>query len=798
MELLLQSDVLDRLQADSGPTDPVRDLVLAAVLGEVEEALGGKTLSRPEVAPAEIPKPVRAYVASIAVEGFRGIGPKAELALTPGPGLTLVVGRNGSGKSSFAEALELVLTGDNRRWSGRNKIWKEGWRNLHWPEGTTLEAALLIDAEAGKRVVSRSWDAKAALEAGVPSPSLAELGWDQPLSVYRPFLSYNELGSMLEEGPSKLFDALASILGLEDLVAAAEALKKARTSRTEAHKAVKNKLKDITSSLAAHPDERARKCLEALSGKKWDLDAVEELVSTGGAAEDASEIGRLRQLASLPGPSLEKIQEAASGLRSAVEATKALAGTDAEKARRRADVLERALEIHRHDGDGDCPVCGKTEALDEAWHLQAEEEVRSLRKEAEAAELAYRLLRDAEQKARALLSPLPSVLPGSSPARALWISWSEGASKAGHALAEHLESGHEKLGSALWTLRADARKELESKEDLWRPRALELASWILGARKMLAETETLGRIKDAEDWIRATVTEIHNERFLPIKEKVKATWALLRTQSHVELEDVTFEGKATARRVNLEVTVDGTEGAALGVMSQGELHSLALSLFLPRATLEVSPFRFVVIDDPVQSMDPARVDGLARVLDSVGRDRQVLVFTHDDRLPEAVRRLGIGARIVEVLRREGSVVELRNVRSPARQYLEDAFALVRDTNVPGIVVERVVPGLCRQSLEAVAVEVVRRRRLQRGDSHEEVEALWNTHTKLLPRLALVLFDDAGKAGDVLGRIDNGFGKRQADAVRACNEGAHKGILVGDALDLVRTVEKLLEKLSATK
>ena len=74
-------------------------------------------------------------------------------------------------------------------------------------------------------------------------------------------------------------------------------------------------------------------------------------------------------------------------------------------------------------------------------------------------------------------------------------------------------------------------------------------------------------------------------------------------------------------------------------MSQGELNALALSVFLPRATLPESPFRFVVIDDPVQSMDPAKVDGLARVLAEPPRDRQVVVFTHDDRLPEAVRRL---------------------------------------------------------------------------------------------------------------------------------------------------------------
>jgi recombinational DNA repair ATPase RecF len=793
MEPNLQSDVLDRLERETDLSERARDLVLSAILGEVEECLGGRTPSKPEAAPAETRKPVRAFVESLAVEGFRGIGPRAELSLTPGPGLTLVVGRNGSGKSSFAEALELLLTGDNKRWSGRTRIWKEGWRNLHQPDRAAIEATLLIDGQPGKTVVARSWKANDSLEAGTTSPALDALAWGEPLAVYRPFLSYNELGSMLEEGPSKLSDALASILGLEDLVAAADALKGARTARTAAHKEVTDKLKGILSSLAPHPDERARRCLEALSGKKWNLEVVEELISAT-QADDDSEISRLRQLSNLSAPSLTRITEAASEIRSAVQAAAALAGTNAEKARRRADILDRALELHRHEGDCDCPVCGRTSALDDSWHRQAEEEVRSLRKEADLSEQAHRRLRESEQAARALLSPPPSFVPDSSPLHSRWISWSQGASQSGEELSDHLESQGAGLEAAVSELRIEARKELEAKEDLWRPRALELAAWISGARKMLAEKDTLDQLKEAEDWVRSTVTTLHNERFLPIKEKVKTLWALLRTQSHVELEDVTFEGKATARRVKLEVTVDGTEGAALGVMSQGELHSLALSLFLPRATLDRSPFRFLIIDDPVQSMDPARVDGLARVLDSVARDRQVIVFTHDDRLPEAVRRLQINARVVEVLRRDGSKVEIRKVRSPAQQYLDDAFALAKDKNVPGIVVERVVPGLCRQSLEAVAIEVVRRRRLERGESHRDVEALLNAQTKLIPRLALALYDDAERGGDVYGGVNNRFGKWQGDTVRACNEGAHKGFPGGDALGFVKNVEQLAKGL----
>ena len=120
-------------------------------------------------------------------------------------------------------------------------------------------------------------------------------------------------------------------------------------------------------------------------------------------------------------------------------------------------------------------------------------------------------------------------------------------------------------------------------------------------------------------------------------------------------------------------------------------------------------------------MDPARVDGLARVLESASADRQVVVFTHDDRLPEAVRRLDVAAEILEVTRRDGSVVELRRALDPVGRYLEDALAVAGTADLPSPAAARVVPGLCRLALEAACMEVVRRRRLTRGEPHAEVE-----------------------------------------------------------------------------
>lgn len=101
---------------------------------------------------------------------------------------------------------------------------------------------------------------------------------------------------------------------------------------------------------------------------------------------------------------------------------------------------------------------------------------------------------------------------------------------------------------------------------------------------------------------------------------------------------------------------------------------MALSIFLPRislprATVPESPFLFLVIEDPVQAMDPAKAEGLAMVLADVARARQVLVFTHDDRLPGAVRRLGITASILEIKRHGDSQVQVRAALTPASRRL---------------------------------------------------------------------------------------------------------------------------------
>lgn len=803
-------DLLDeRLQAER--VEPMtRELVLAAVAGparlqQVLVGTGDHSTVVPEAAPEAS---VHAYLQSITVEGFRGIGPRASLSLEPGPGLTLVVGRNGSGKSSFAEALEVLLTGDSQRWVERSVAWREGWRNLH--HGSVVEIQAQLAAEGTRGIVlRRRWAEGADLdgsqvtiqEQGGATDGPHLLGWERAFQIHRPFLSYDELGSMFDE-PSALYDALSSVLGLDDLVQARTRLGEARRERDRLVRAAEQALGQLRRRLESLDDERARSCLVALSTTPWDLERLQEVLlgPRVAEAEDGTD-ALLRRLVALSPPSLEEVQAAVEELRQGARARAATVGTDAERAHRVADLLQRALDLHTAHGDQDCPVCGRQGALDACWRTSAETEIVQLRHRAQALAAAEERSRRALERAQRLVGGPPQILSqaqsvgiSAAAAVAAWTVWAAVKDLGPEEMADHLLNLYDPLQTALAEVREAAREELDRRESLWLPLARDLSEWLGQARQAQLARTMLPHLQAAEKWLATTTAALRDARFEPIADRALHMWEELRCRSNVELIRPTLEGGATRRRVRLVVQVDGQEATAVGVMSQGELHCLALALFLPRALLPDSPFGFVVIDDPVQSMDPARVDGLARVLEETAKERQVVVFTHDDRLSEAVRRLRVRARILEVTRRPGSRVEVKVQLEPVARLLEEARVVALEEKVPAEVAAQVVPGLCREALEAACAEALRRRRIGRGESHARIDAELKGANRTIDYLALALFDDPSRAGDVYGALSERFGSWARDLVSSLNRGSHRGD--GHFAGLIQSTGRLAGRIRA--
>lgn len=796
--------LIEKLTADDTVPDAVSDLILAAWDGP--ETLAARLAGDPPVAAADAPASAGVrypdvYLAAIHVEGFRGVGEPATLGLKPGPGLTLVTGRNGSGKSSFAEAAELALTGDSGRWRNRSAIWRDGWRNLHGSGETSVSVDLLATDINGTTRIERRWAPEAPLEDavwtrqqhGAKRVPFTGAEWGEAMTTYRPFLSYSELGALIDGKPSELHDAVRNLLGLGPLTAAQEHVRRAKKQRADAATAVGRDRRALRDELLTVEDPRAARAAQLLKATAPDLVAVAELAI--GNDNDAAELVALQAVAEVELPGHEAIAGAAHTVRAASDALTQLTTAETSTAEQAADLLRIALHHHELTGDGVCPVC-TVGRLDDDWRTSATARAAEIAEASQALRASRSALSDAIAAIRRLITPVPAAFSAApldtADAQSAWDTWAAAATEQAPAeLAHAVTAAHGPLAAALAELQGRARAEIERRDVIWGAYSRRLGTWHDAAAGVERDREALAALKAAEAWLVATADSLRDERLAPFAAASQSVWDSLRQQSSVTLGSVRLAGSSTQRRVALDVSIDGAQGgAALAVMSQGELHALGLSLFLPRATVDDSPFRFVLIDDPVQAMDPAKVDGLARVLSEVARTRQVVVFTHDDRLSEAVRRLEVPATIWEVQRREKSLVETRRSNDPVRRYLDDARAIAKTPQFPADMRAELVASCCRSAIEAACHAKVRHVRLSRGDAHADVEAALSAAVTTHQKATLAVFDDRDRGSDLLPRLAK-VGGWAADALQLCRKGAHQGFN-GDARQLVSDASRLAE------
>lgn len=755
-----------------------------------------------------------AFLQSISVRGFRGIGPAATLELTPGPGLTVVAGRNGSGKSSFAEALEVLLTGSTARFE-TYRVFREGWRNQHDPGWVSLSAEICVDGQADPVTVVHEWPKDARLDGGHTTVrvgeddtrGLASLGWADAVATYRPFLAHSELEAMFVGKPSDLHDRVSAVLGLDALTLAVKRLGEHRLRLEKEVRATEERRRELVAELSGVEDDRARAGSVALSAAPTDFATLGQLLA-GGAVADGDQMQALRRLAGLTLATRAEVDPVVAALSAAADRLDATAGSDADLAKRTAHLLEQALALHvAHPLGTECPVCGTADVLDDRWRAHAQREVQRLRSLADVADEAAGLAVDALRRAERFAHPDAGVaadlqrsgLDGAGLQRAVdrWVAHPAADARAGdatvlRALAAHLGSAIDPLEVAVERMRQQATDELGRRDSLWLPVAERLAGWIEDGRAAASAGTRAVLLKRAETWLKRANDEIRNARLQPIAERTRAIWAELRHESNVDLGEIVLAGSGTSRRVRLDVTVDGAPGPALGMMSQGELNALALSVFLPRAAMASSPFRFVVIDDPVQSMDPAKVAGLARVLAAWAHDRQVVVFTHDERLPAAIRRLDLPARILNVNRRPDSVVEIRPDGDPVSRLLDDADAVAREPRMPAEVVAIVVAGICRDAVEARLTTAATGLGLRHGRRLADVETDLVAAKRLREKAALAFFGDAERHGEVRGELMR-LGHRHAETFDLVNTAVHTGVS-GDARLLVSATRRLIDAL----
>ncbi|CAJ1497788.1 AAA family ATPase [[Mycobacterium] kokjensenii] len=801
----VEAEVWKLFEADDSVSDDTVYLVAAALQGDEElvDQLGSDQpmSQRPESEPPAQVTPLRAFLRSITVEGFRGIGPSATLELRPYCGLTVVSGRNGSGKSSFAEAMEYALTGASYRFSKKSKHWRDSWRNLHDTGGAAVRVEFAMepdDERAGTTAtIGVDWAADAELDdaqrwaqiKGQKKTGIEALGWEQALLTHRPLMSYDELGGLLEDAPSTLYDALNRLLGLDEIADADRRLKDAERRLGLRRKAANDARTQLVRQLDAAADPRADQIKKLIARKPYDLEAVSAIV-LGTTTDQAAAIARLRTIAEVVVPDPATAAGVANELRAAIDAN--VSGTDAavKALTARATLLREALHLHQNIAGGPCPVC-ETGTLDQQWYDAAVGRLQELDAgTAEHQAVTQRLVRarEAAESFFGKVSAVPAVDGVELVALSLFddaLTQAQARTESLSDLPTHLESAAVKLADAAELLREEAAQRAGELEDAWAPVARAVAAWVDQESAARTDDDRLGKVTTAVKWLRTNAETLRARRIAPVVTQAQDIWRQMRHESNVDLGGISLEGTATRRKAVVEGTVDGVPAGALSVMSQGELHALALALFIPRATTPASPFRFIVLDDPIQAMDPAKINGFLDVLLELAQTRQVIVFSHDDRLPAAIRARSLPAQLLDVTREPGSVVMVKENDSPAHRYIADAEAVIRDDNLDDTVKRKATPGLFRMAVEAAAHQRFFTDQARAGANYQQSEQVWENTKKTRQRVALALTGDAD--GDISGW--SVYRQHRRPTLDICGSGVHTGAALGDGAiaDLRRTV-----------
>ena len=665
----------------------------------------------------------RAYLSSISVEGFRGIGPHASLPLEPQRGLTLIYGANGSGKSTFVEALDVLLTGNTARFAGRGREWRSAWANAHSPDRGQIDVEFVVEnrdtqrfdddessnlflvgfaeeaRDAQRDTLTRDWtaadlsaatsekdnplggldgdDPRQASATGEKDDSLGEpvrrigrLDVRGAIDKFRPILGYGELGPLFEESDSVADPDTGNVTLF------------AQHIRTRAN--VRDEITDALEQFIKQPAYPSGVLYDELVA--WQS----YITSTRKGAKEAESL----------------VSSAAAG-----------DATARATLRSPSDWDWQALAIEHTEDSSDSPIrassLGELLTVARAYSPRFSDSIR---------ESVTQLV---AQRARNIHR---------SPERQY----------------------HMRM-----------RRMHELKRGWGDPTEVELDEAQLEIRDVQERVERFFAYQPsrAKSYAEMLLDEILSARLEQFSQRVSDIWGKIRPGSNgVQFDALSLqryhtvdEGSSPAQeiRVSLGLTIDGDHPIERGALSQGELHSLALSVFLPTLMMPGSPFGFAVIDDPVQAMDSYAVDGLAEVLRHAAEDLQVVVFTHDERLPRALRLLDIEHTLINIARSPGSKVLHEVALDPVIRALEDARIEAQDAGEDNSDSSWMDVGVhCREAIEQACIKAVTQRLRKAGlsllDIQRELDdAVYNERLTVRKLMALAI---GGKTAHDLNKV----------------------------------------------
>ncbi|MEV0132906.1 AAA family ATPase [Dactylosporangium sp. NPDC050688] len=720
----------------------------------------------------------RWFLKHVSVRGHIGIGEEAlSFSVPPVPGVIFISARNGVGKTSCADAIRFVMSNGNAR------SYKVVDRNVHF--GSRDIRVVVTDGDVDA-TLGYSPDRGIFYEAASGESRPVSADWEKEFARFRPVLLYPEISSVISE-PSLLHVFLGEGLALDVLVRLLEdAGKIDRDSKAAERRvaAAAGAMREELKSLA--PDHQLHDLVSQLRPMPTigEISAIEAAIAALPTAQSPS-IDNLS-----PRWSVDDVR--AAGLRgsaSELEGSRTSLVPDAHEAYNALAYLSSARESSYLDSyleSDECPVCGSVERQ---WSAKVRESVDRLRSNLARVHGLEARIRVQWEEFRN--SSIPSRISEQTKALLNYHGKTEIAAEWDElvALVEgiHPETFSTDLLDAVCTRSANLAEVYESfrlsvgNEEASKQQSsvrirIAFDQWKNALKEDGQAVRDLDAARRLVRWADRKLRDARQALFEPIADEVRRLWTDLSADSDLTVSGLRLAGGTrAAKKIEIDILLSGipVEAGAdtMAVLSTGQRNALTLATYFPRAAQDHSPFRFLLLDDPVQAFDPWRVRYLARLIAAYAERFQIIVMSHDDRLWAELSNLGV---VRHHIRLDRPVNELSRVvaaeTSPGLQYLLDLEKVVESEHRFPVGTERaataMVLAMCRL---AVDTEVgIRLEVLGRRAGLDELEISGDRDAAVDTRSQIDLLNRyASRCG--LGGIDVALHKPTIDAL---NRGSH--------------------------
>lgn len=580
------------------------------------------------------------------IENYRGIGNDVpvDINFAPSPGITVVHGLNGAGKSSISDAIEIGLTGKIPNPSSGTAGKAALWEPVHLAQGSeNARIELTLVSDSSRLRITCLLDSNGDVhehrakltESGETKQIEFTRSWHDALASHQPVFAYASLERrvQLSKDLARFFEGLLALGGsftaleeaIEERAAKSNAaLDRWKSSRDEAMKLLESIDDEYHKVEKVNRLEPVNMPIPGEGLEKWIRD------------ENLQQEGTL--VPTLPGNSRAKIYNVALGVGQVISRFESDRKDSQQVLYGALELLHSEAIAHSIDSSR-CPVC---DAQNSEWLTILS---RTVEQNQSMLKLRYDLEKELDTFDEVIVSLLDEVISigGATKSEELVLKHSatarELSDKYRQARKNSLPTEHSVLGAATdfsaWLRTKDAQLLIDDAIE----RADSSRQWKVARKDAVSEFvkvwrehgvlagESLGWA-DARKRIEDLRKSLRQRRSATLESRAGVRIERLLSDAGLKLTSISV----LASKASMELTDGNGNTVELGMLSAGQRNAVLLAPLL--ASIDGGPFEFIVLDDPVHAFDELRIDRLADALAQIAATRRVIVLTHDERLKE--------------------------------------------------------------------------------------------------------------------------------------------------------------------